>query len=82
MTNKLPNQDLKLMFYSNSNALAGNGTWFGVGGYTGAYRLQNDSLSEKISDGVKTISKGVMKIIKPTAIFSFYKVFSSPMPTI
>ena len=93
MTNQLPNiyargekknifEGLQLMFYSNSNAIAGNGTWFGTGEYTGSYRLQEDTVSEKVSDSIKSLSKFLAKVVKPTVLFSFYKVFTAPMPNL
>lgn len=87
MNNNLPHkknifEGLQLMFYSNTNALAGNGTWIGNGEYSGSYRLQHDTVSEKISDAIDNIKKGIVRSLKPTVLFSFYKLFSSPMPTI
>lgn len=86
MNKQLPRKNifegLQLMFYSNSNALAGNGTWFGTGSYSGSYRLQEDTLSEKLSDIIKAMNKFTVKLIKPTVLFSFYKVFTSPMPNL
>ncbi len=73
MKNQLPKRNifegLNLMFYSNTNALAGDNVWLGTGGYTGSYSLPGDSYKER-----------VVKMIKPTVIFSLYKLFTSPMP--
>jgi hypothetical protein len=87
MNNQLPTkknifEGLQLMFYSNSNSLAGNSTWFGTGGYSGSYRLPDDTIAEKLSDSFKSVSGLFTKLVKSTVLFSFYKVFTSPMPNL
>lgn len=82
---KLPKnifEGLPLMYYSNTNVLSGSNAWIGTGGYTGSYRLQEDTLSEKVSDAFKSVGQVALKIIKPTFLFSFYQLFTSPMPEI